>query len=138
MQIDTVVIIWLVGALFGSMLFFAFTVAPTVFRTLSAEDAGLFLQRLFPGYYLWGLVIALLGAAIAMGTNATVSVALLLVALLFVFERQTLMPLINHERDQELQGTPGAGRRFKYLHFSSMLVNGLQLLLLLVVTGLLI
>lgn len=138
MHIDTVVIIWLVGALFGSMLFLSFTVAPIVFRTLSAENAGLFMQRLFPGYYLWGLVIALLSAAVAMGTNAAVSAALLLVALLFVFERQTLMPLINHERDQELKGTPGAGRRFKYLHFSSVLVNGLQLLLLLVVMGLLV
>lgn len=138
MYIDTVMIIWLVGALFGSMLFFALTVAPTVFRTLSAESAGLFLRRLFPVYYLWGLVIALLSAAIAMGTNAAVSAALLLVALLFVFARQTLMPMINHARDEDLQGTPGAGRRFRYLHLSSVLVNGLQLLLLLVVTGLLL
>ena len=138
MDIDTVVIVWLVGMLFGSMLFISFTVAPTVFRTLSTENAGLFLRKLFPGYYLWGLIIALLAAAIAMGTNAAVSVALLLVALLFVFERQSLMPLINLARDEELQGNPGAGRRFKYLHFSSVLVNGLQLLLLLVVVGLLI
>jgi hypothetical protein len=73
-----------------------------------------------------------------MGTNTAVSVALLLVALLFVFERQTLMPLINHARNEELQGTPNAGRRFKFLHFSSVLVNGVQLLLLLLAVGLLI
>jgi hypothetical protein len=104
MDIDTVAIIWLVGVLFGSMLFLSFTVAPTVFRSLSTENAGVFLRRLFPGYYLWGLVTALLAAAIAMGTNTAVSVALLLVALLFVFERQTLMPLINHARNGR---TPG-------------------------------
>lgn len=119
MSLDTVVIIWLAGALFGSMLFFALSVAPAVSRTLSAENSGLFLQKLFPWHYLRGLVIALLGAAIAMSTTIAVSVALLLVALLFVFERQALMPLTNHARDQELQGTAGAGRRFKYLHFQA-------------------
>jgi hypothetical protein len=138
MDIDTVAIIWLVGVLFGSMLFLSFTVAPAVFRSLSTENAGVFLRRLFPGYYLWGLVIALLAAAIAMGINTAVSVALLLVALLFVFERQTLMPMINHARNEELQGTPNAGGRFKFLHFSSVLVSGVQLLLLLLVVGLLI
>ena len=138
MYIDTAAVIWLVGALFGSMLFFAFTVAPTVFSTLSEEHAGLFLRAIFPGYYLWGLIIALIAAAIAMGTNATVSVALFLVALLFVFVRQTLMPRINHARDDELEGLPGAGERFKKLHLWSVLINGFQLLILLAVVGLLI
>ena len=119
------VIIWRVGMLFGSMLFISFTVAPTVVRSLSKGNAGLFLRRLFPGYYLWDLVIVLLSASIAMGTNAAASVALLLVAVLFVFERQSLMPSINNARDEELQDTPGTGRRFKYLHFSSVFGNGL-------------
>jgi hypothetical protein len=137
MNIDTTVVIWLVGALFGSMLFFVFTVAPTVFSTLSTEHAGLFLRAFFPGYYLWGTVVALIAAAIALGTNDTVSVALFLVALLFVFVRQTLMPLINRARDDELQGMQGAGRRFKTLHLLSVLINGVQLLMLIVVMGLL-
>ena len=71
-----------VGVLFGSMLFLSFTVAPTVFRSLSTENAGVFLRRLLPGYCLWGLAIALLAASIAVGTSTAVSVALLLVALL--------------------------------------------------------
>ena len=36
-------LIWLPGALAGSMLFFAIVVAPTVFRALPAEVAGSFL-----------------------------------------------------------------------------------------------
>ena len=138
MELDTTAVIWLVGALFGSMLFFAFTVAPAVFSTLPEEYAGLFLRAFCPGYYLWGLIIATIAAAIAMGTNAAVSVALFLVALLFVFVRQTLMPRINHARDGELEGLPGAGQRFKRLHLWSVLINGFQLLILLVAVGLLV
>ena len=37
-------LISLFGALAGSMLFFAFAVAPTVFRSLPAEHAGPFLR----------------------------------------------------------------------------------------------
>lgn len=137
MNVDTTVVIWLIGALFGSMLFFVFTVAPTLFNTLSEEHAGLFLRAFFPGYYLWGVVIALIAAAIAMETSATVSVILLLIALLFVFVRQTLMPLINQARDDELEGVQGAGTRFNMLHRLSVVINGFQLLMLITAVSLL-
>lgn len=138
MNTEIAIIIWLAGALVGSMLFFAVTVAPTVFRTLPAEYAGQFLRAFFPNYYLWGLGVALIAASIAMWTSATASVAFLLVALLFVFARQTLMPQINHARDDELQGTPGADQRFKLLHLCSVLVNGFQMVVLLAVVGLIL
>jgi hypothetical protein len=126
----------LIGVLIGSMLFFAFTVAPTVFKVMPAEHAGIFLRAFFPVYYLWGLVITLFAAGVAFEINNVVSVVLLLVALLFVFARQTLMPLINYARDDELRGKPGAGRRFKILHLCSVLINGFQMLILLVAGGL--
>ena len=56
----SMLLIWLTGALAGSMLFFAIAVAPTVFRALPAEAAGGFLRRLFPVYFLWGLLVSLL------------------------------------------------------------------------------
>jgi len=136
MDIEATVVIWLAGVLFGSMMFFALTVAPTVFNALPAEHAGQFLRTFFPVYYLWGLVISLLAATIAMGTNATVSAVLFLVAMLFVFVRQILMPLINRARDDELPGIQGAGRRFKILRFVSVFINGFQLITLLAVLGL--
>ena len=83
MAYESAILIWLVGALAGSMLFFAFTVAPSVFRTLSAEQAGLFLRAFFPTYYLWGLIVALIAAVLAMTTNATLSVACFLIELLY-------------------------------------------------------
>ena len=136
MEAGTTLVISLVGALIGSMVFFALTVAPTVFNALTAEQAGRFLRAFFPNYYLWGLGLALLAAAIAMSSHATVSVALLLVALLFVFARQVLMPYINHARDEERLGLPGAASRFRRLHVWSVLINGFQLVVLLLATGL--
>ncbi len=57
-MIVNTLLLWLLGALFGSMLFFAVTVAPTVFRVLPADQGGAFLRRFFPLYYLWGIVMA--------------------------------------------------------------------------------
>ncbi len=63
MDTDATLVIWLVGALVGNMLFFAFTVAPTVFSVMTEKQAGLFLRAFFPHYYLWGLGIALIAGA---------------------------------------------------------------------------
>ena len=138
MTFQSGILLWLVGALVGSMLFFAFTVAPTVFRALPAEHAGSFLRAFFPNYYLWGVIVALITAAIAMASSATIGVACLLVALLFVFARQILMPRINLARDQEAQGVAGASKRFKALHLWSVVINGFQMLVLLAAAGLIL
>ena len=138
MTTESAFLIWLVGALIGSMLFFAITVAPTVFRALPADNAGVFLRALFPHYYLWGLVVALTTAILAFNSNAAVSLVCFLVALLFVFSRQILMPLINRERDAELQGVPGAAKRFNLLHRWSVLINAAQIVILFGVAALLI
>lgn len=122
----------------GSMLFFAITVAPTVFKTLPAENASRFLRAFFPHYYLWGLVVALVTALLAINTHPIISVACFLVAMLFVFSRQILMPRINRMRDAELQGTPGAAERFERLHRWSVLINAAQGLVLIAVAATLI
>ena len=131
-------LIALYAALIGSMLFFAFAVAPTVFRSLPAEHAGAFLRRLFPRYYLWGLVLALAGTLAAIATDAgpiVIGIAAV-VLLLFVYARQFLMPAINRTRDRELEGDTAAGSRFRALHLQSVLINGVQLVLLLVAAAL--
>lgn len=126
-------LISLFGALAGSMLFFAFAVAPTVFRSLPAEHAGSFLRALFPRYYLWGLVVALActlsawltdAGIVAIGVSVTVLV-------LFVYARQFLMPAINRARDRDLEGDAQASASFRALHLQSVLINALQLILLL-------
>ena len=121
----------LLGALLGSMLFFAAIVAPTVFRALPGDTAGPFLRRLFPRYYLWGLALAVLCTLMALLAGAPVlSGTCGLVALLFVYARQWLVPRINRERDRQLSGDDAAGALFRRLHLQSVLVNLLQILLL--------
>lgn len=133
---DHAVLLWLVGALAGSMLFFGAIVAPMVFRVLPADSAGIFLRAFFPNYYVWGFVVATL-AAVAAAFVDVVSLGLsMLVASLFVFARQFLVPKINAARDASLRGDVAAKARFDRLHRSSVVINALQLLILLAIAGL--
>lgn len=45
------------------------TVAPTLFKSLSAHAAGVFLQAFFLLYYLWGLALAMISVALAATAN---------------------------------------------------------------------
>ena len=131
-MITQTILPWLLGALFGSMLFFAVTVAPTVFRVLPTDQGGAFLRRFFPRYYLWGLIVALLCSLAAFLTtdNTVVIVSCVIIAILFVYARQLLMPRINRARDLDLSGDEGEARQFKRLHLQSVLINLVQLLLI--------
>ncbi len=134
---DPILLAWLLGALIGSMLFFAATVAPTVFRALPAEPAGKFLRAFFPQYYSWGTIVALictLGAILTTAGPLSI-IGCGLVTLLFVYARQFLMPRINQARDSEIEGDSEAARRFKRLHLQSVVINAGQLLLLIVISS---
>jgi uncharacterized membrane protein len=45
----------------GSIVFFSFAVAPTVFHTLKPEDAATLIRRIFSKYYLIGIACAAVG-----------------------------------------------------------------------------
>ena len=127
---------WLLGALIGSMLFFAITVAPTVFRALPSEPAGKFLRAFFPHYYLWGSIVALictLGAAVTRAGPLPI-LGCGLVTLLFVYARQVLIPQINRARDNQIAGDTDAARRFKRLHLQSVVINAGQLVCLIAIS----
>jgi cytochrome c biogenesis protein CcdA len=64
--------------------------------------------------------------------------ACFLVAMLFVFSRQALMPRINYMRDAELLGTRGAAERFQRLHRWSVLINAAQGIVLIAIAATLI
>jgi hypothetical protein len=132
-------LLWLLGGLLGSMLFFAIVVAPAVFRALPGEPAGILLRALFPRYYLWGLVSAVLATLLAHFAKADGGVIVICagVTVLFVFTRQQLLPAINRARDAR-GADEIAARRFRRLHGLSMLVNLSQMLLLMAATGMLI
>ena len=119
-----------VAATLGAMLFFAVGVAPTVFQALPIEEAGLFLRKLFPRYYL-ALIV---GSAVAGGlwiSSAPMAAAVCwLIALSTLWIRQSLVPRINQLRDAELAGDAAAGARFATLHRVSVIINMVQLLAL--------
>lgn len=117
----------LVAAVFGSMLFFSFLMAPLIFTQLEEGVAGRFIRTVFPWYYL---VIGILGlgAGVFLFRPAPLEAGMMLgVASLAVVTRQFLLPIVNGLRDRELTGDQRAGKRFNQLHRLTVLINMVQL-----------
>jgi len=123
--------LYVVAATLGAMLFFAVGVAPTVFQALPAEQAGLFLRKLFPRYYLSLIIGSMTAGLLWLGTQPLASGVCLLVTVSTLWIRQWLVPHINALRDRELSGDVSAGKQFARLHRLSVAINMLQLLALL-------
>ena len=105
----------------GAMLFFSAFVAPTAFRALSAEQAGLFVRALFPTYFLVNGVVGLVAAALAFPAFAGALLFLgggALVALRFL-----VTPAVNAARDASLGGDAGAKTSFARWRRVSVIVN---------------
>ena len=125
-----VVALYVIAGTLGAMLFFAIGVAPTVFQALPAEQAGLFLRKLFPRYYLSLIIGSTAGGLLWLGTQPLASGVCLLIAVSTLWIRQWLVPRINALRDRELSGDASAGEEFARLHRLSVAINMLQLLAL--------
>lgn len=115
------------AALFGGMVFFPIVVAPTVFRALDPSMAGTFLRTVFPAYYLYVAVTALLSALAALAVGALVSGVLLTIGLTTLIIRQILVPRINAWRDAQLHGDRAAGAKFAAGHRLSVVINLIQI-----------
>ena len=126
-----VVALCVIAGTLGAMLFFAIGVAPTVFQALPAEQAGLFLRKLFPRYYLSLIIGSVAGGLLWLGTQPLASMVCLLIAVSTLWIRQWLVPRINALRDRELADDVSAGEGFARLHRLSVAINMLQLLALL-------
>ena len=119
-------------ATIGAMLFFGSVVAPVVFKTLSPEDAGRFLRRLFPRLYLFcGLMTGLSAILFAVDLKGYAVAASACVSALFFWTRGPLTNAINAARDAQLAGDVDAGERFDRLHKVSTRIFGVQLIILL-------
>ena len=126
-----VVALYVIAGTLGAMLFFAIGVAPTVFQALPTEQAGLFLRKLFPRYYLSLIIGSTAGGLLWLGTQPLASGVCLLIAVSTLWIRQWLVPRINALRDRELSGDVSAGEEFARLHRLSVAINMVQLLALL-------
>lgn len=120
----------------GSIIFFSFVIAPTVFKVLKPEDAARLQRALFPKYYLVGIICAGIGimcvglllAERAFGKWPGV-LSLLLIAGMGatdVWLRQTVVPYMAEIREQRaaaVEPNPKLDEEWKSLHRLSVLLN---------------
>jgi hypothetical protein len=129
--------IFSLAATLGAMLFFAVAVAPTVFQALPAEQAGLFLRRLFPRYYAALILGSTAAGVLLLPTEPSAAGVCLSVAISTLWVRQSLVPKINQLRDKELAGDALAGVHFARWHRISVVINLIQLVALAVLLAVL-
>lgn len=130
MGIELAFLFFLIGVLLGSMVFFAAVVAPVVFKSLEASQAGIYLRAVFPVYYAWGIIMATVIVISSYFIDHTILLIAAVITVLFIYTRQVLMPMINNARDARLSGGEKEHALFKRLHFFSVLINLSQILLL--------
>jgi uncharacterized membrane protein len=129
----------------GSIVFFSFVVAPTVFKTLKPEDAATLIRKIFAKYYIGGCVCAAVGIVCvgmlamrrAFGVWPAAFSLILLVAMggTDLWLRQSVMPHMNELRDRRA-AVVAAGQQpddeseseWKALHRLSVQLNGAMLL----------
>ena len=113
----------------GIMLFFSFVIAPTVHKFLPKAESGPYIRRLFPIYYIINAALALgsLIAIASLGVFNSIFYANTIVFVLFAFCYFYLMPTINKQKVK-------TNRAFKILHRSSIVINFIQIVLLILIT----
>jgi hypothetical protein len=121
-------------ALLSIMIFYSFGIDINVHRTLDKENAGKLLRKLFPIYFLWGLFISILAEIIFL-LNAKQEQAFImaLIAIGYLYSRQILVPKINKSRDLANEGDEKSKKDFNSLHFQSVAINLIQMLLLTII-----
>ena len=114
----------LIAISLGTMLFFSFVIAPVIFKVLDANNASKFVRKIFPYYYLVNLVVLSI-AVLLLFYISSIDIDFyitLIITILFVFSLFILMPLINKLKDNK------EGRKFKYSHTLSVIINFIQII----------
>jgi uncharacterized membrane protein len=125
----------------GSIMFFSFVIAPTVFKVLKPEDAAKLQRAMFPKYYLVGIICAGIGivcvglllAERAVGKWPGVLSLLLLAGMggTNLWLRQAIVPHMAEIREQRAavaEPDPALDEEWKSLHRLSVQLNGAVLL----------
>ena len=115
-------LILITAAILSFMIFFPVVVATSVFKVLDERQSSKFLRIFFPKYYLFGLVLSLLGLIISTFEKNNMSlIVFVLIIIGFLFSRQFLMPIINKAKDNNNE------KKFNILHKVSVLINFIQI-----------
>ena len=118
----------------GFMIFFPIVVAPSVFKNFNEKQSSVFLRSFFPKYYLFGIVITLIGICVsALEKDFLIIFSLSLIFLGFFFSRQYLTPLINKAKDEITKSDDLSKVKFERLHRFSVIINILQIFVCIII-----
>ena len=109
------------GLVVGVILFQTAVIAPTVFRGLGPDQAGPFLRKVFPKFFVVLVVMGTAGAISALASDASYQLWICLVTLTLGLLAYLLIPMTNKSRDE------GNEKLFKKLHNASVLMTVLIL-----------
>ena len=127
-------IILIAGMILGFMIFFPIVVAPSVFKNFNEKQSSVFLRSFFPKYYLFGIIITLIGIFIsAWEKDFVIILGFSLIFLSFVFSRQYLTPLINKAKDEIIKSDDLSKVKFERLHRFSVIINILQIFICIII-----
>ena len=120
---------FLVSGILAIMLFFSFTIAPIIFKSLDEKNARNFIRRIFPYYYFINLILSILVIIffVSMNFYGLNFYLILSVAILFAFSQFILMPMINKFRDNN------ETKKFNYTHGVSVVINIIQMVFLVII-----
>ena len=121
--------IFLHSLIVGFMLFFIGVVSPVVFKSLNNEEAGIFLRKLFPRMFLYGMILALIAFILTINNYTSIYWIISLVsAIFFAANLFFITPRINQFRDEANLGNSQSEKNFKRFHFLSVFLFMIQLL----------
>ena len=120
--------------LLGFMIFFPIVVAPSIFNNLNEKQSSLFLRSFFPKYYLFGIIISLIGIIVSYRENDLIIISsFVFIFLGFLFSRQYLTPLINKAKDEIIKSNDLSKVKFERLHRFSVIINILQIFICIII-----
>ena len=122
---------FLVSGLLAIMIFYSFGIAINVHRTLDKENAGKLLRKLFPIYFLWGIIISIIAEILYLVQGQQIqSFIMAIVVIGYLYSRQILVPKLNANRDLANEGDEKSKKIFSSLHLQSVSINIIQMLFL--------
>jgi len=101
---------------------------------LDIKMSGMVLRRLFPNYYLFIIVLALIASFLGKLISAATA-ACIFIVVTTVLVRQILLPKINQWRDEELSGNLDSAKKFSLFHRLTVILNLLQMALIVYAIG---
>ena len=110
------------GLVVGVILFQTAVIAPTVFRSLGPDQAGPFLRKVFPKFFVVLVVMGIAGAISVLASDASYQLWICLVTLTLGILAYLLIPMTNKSRDE------GNEKLFKKLHKASVSMTVLILI----------